>query len=168
MTIILYTRPGCHLCVRAKETLEIAQDRFAFAIVERNIDENPAWKESFGEDIPGGSHRWQKSVSSRRPRKAPARILGSGCRALTLRHTATLSPTESPTESPTGLPTGSPVFDSGRHSTPRPTLEVWRFGTNHFLGEEICSNHFDLLILDVQSHDAPRMIHRQDPTPNRR
>ncbi len=52
MTIILYTRPGCHLCVRAKETLEIAQDRFAFAIVERNIDENPAWKESFGEDIP--------------------------------------------------------------------------------------------------------------------
>jgi glutaredoxin len=50
--VILYSRPGCHLCHEAKEIILSVQrpDRFSFE--EVNIDLDDALKESYGLEIP--------------------------------------------------------------------------------------------------------------------
>lgn len=46
--LILYSRPGCHLCEIAKERLE----RAGIAFVEQSIDGNPKLEDAYGWDIP--------------------------------------------------------------------------------------------------------------------
>jgi hypothetical protein len=56
--LILYGRPGCHLCedARAATTLLLeARARAGLAaptLVERNIDTNPDWQRAYFETIP--------------------------------------------------------------------------------------------------------------------
>jgi len=56
--LILYGRPGCHLCDETRELvteLLDARDRaglMAPPLVERNIDADPVWQRAFLETIP--------------------------------------------------------------------------------------------------------------------
>jgi glutaredoxin len=50
--VILYTRPGCHLCDEAKAVINEARTDAEFALEEVNIDEDPALSELYKYDIP--------------------------------------------------------------------------------------------------------------------
>jgi glutaredoxin len=49
--LALYTRPGCHLCDVAKDTL-MHHRRHLPELEEVNIESDPALKERFGTEIP--------------------------------------------------------------------------------------------------------------------
>ena len=57
-TIVLYTKPGCHLCDETRQLLQAllaertAAGRFAPFIEERNILDNEAWEQANAFDIP--------------------------------------------------------------------------------------------------------------------
>jgi glutaredoxin len=54
----LYVRPGCHLCVEARSTIDafLAERRALGAdsptVVERDISTDPAWEQAFFAEIP--------------------------------------------------------------------------------------------------------------------
>jgi glutaredoxin len=50
--IILYTRPGCHLCEEARASMLAANCGDQYTLEEVNIDTDPALKESYGWEIP--------------------------------------------------------------------------------------------------------------------
>ncbi len=50
--VILYTRPGCHLCEEAKEEMRAARCEDDYTLEEVNIDDDPALKERYGWEIP--------------------------------------------------------------------------------------------------------------------
>ena len=70
--LILYARPGCHLCEEAREAVQAALEERAArglpnpALVERNIETNDAWHRAYLERIPVvelGSQRLELYVS---------------------------------------------------------------------------------------------------------
>ena len=50
--LILYTRPGCHLCEEMKEKLSRALQRVAFEVQEIDVDQDPELRKRYGESIP--------------------------------------------------------------------------------------------------------------------
>ncbi len=50
--IILYTRPGCHLCEEAKQEILAANCADEYALEEVNIESDPALIELYGWEIP--------------------------------------------------------------------------------------------------------------------
>lgn len=54
LTLVLYTRPDCHLCDDAKEALSLLQRRARFEVDECNVDEDPALAERYGDEVPVG------------------------------------------------------------------------------------------------------------------
>ncbi|MCC6166460.1 MAG: glutaredoxin family protein [Caldilineaceae bacterium] len=52
MQLILYTKPGCHLCDLLKADLTGLQREIPFTVVERNIEADPADYERFRYLIP--------------------------------------------------------------------------------------------------------------------
>lgn len=52
LPLVLYTRPGCHLCEEMKAEIARVQTSRAFALREVNIDGDPALVERFGLSIP--------------------------------------------------------------------------------------------------------------------
>ncbi|HKC66060.1 MAG TPA: glutaredoxin family protein [Pyrinomonadaceae bacterium] len=50
--IVLYTRPGCHLCEEAKEEMRAANCADDYILEEVNIDDDPTLKEQYGWEIP--------------------------------------------------------------------------------------------------------------------
>lgn len=50
--VILYTRPGCHLCEEVKRELLAAGCAGEYTLEEVNIDTDPALKERYGLEIP--------------------------------------------------------------------------------------------------------------------
>jgi glutaredoxin len=48
----IYSRPGCHLCDEAKAVIERVRRRYAFALREINIENDPALEREYGEQIP--------------------------------------------------------------------------------------------------------------------
>ena len=50
--VVLYTRPGCHLCDDARAMLERARATIPFVLQERNIDEDDALLRRHLERIP--------------------------------------------------------------------------------------------------------------------
>jgi len=50
--VVLYTRPGCHLCDDARAMLERARATIPFVLQERNIDEDGALLRRHLERIP--------------------------------------------------------------------------------------------------------------------
>ncbi len=52
MTVILYSRPGCHLCEEAAVLLHQAGRRLALHIETINIDSDPELSARYGERIP--------------------------------------------------------------------------------------------------------------------
>ena len=51
-TVILYTRPGCHLCEEAKASIRAAGCDDEFILEEISIDSDPQLRERYGEHIP--------------------------------------------------------------------------------------------------------------------
>jgi glutaredoxin len=50
--ITVYSRPDCHLCVKAMTTLRALQGELGFSLSERDIDENEALQRAYFERIP--------------------------------------------------------------------------------------------------------------------
>jgi glutaredoxin len=50
--VVIYSRPGCHLCEEAKAVIRAAECDDEFILDEVNIDEDPAARASFQFDIP--------------------------------------------------------------------------------------------------------------------
>lgn len=50
--VVFYTRKKCHLCEDAKQILDLLQDDYLFEIVERDIESNDEWIETYGLMIP--------------------------------------------------------------------------------------------------------------------
>jgi glutaredoxin len=50
--VVLYTRPGCHLCEEAKQELRSANCADEYVLEEINIDDDPALLERYRYEIP--------------------------------------------------------------------------------------------------------------------
>jgi glutaredoxin len=50
--VILYTRPGCHLCEEAKRQMDAADCADSYDLKEINIESDPELLKSYGWDIP--------------------------------------------------------------------------------------------------------------------
>ena len=50
--VILYTRPGCHLCEEAKAEMLAADCAESYRLEEINIDADATLKERYGSEIP--------------------------------------------------------------------------------------------------------------------
>ena len=50
--MIIYTRPGCHLCEEAKAAINSSGCDREFVLEEVNIDDDPLLRERYGYDIP--------------------------------------------------------------------------------------------------------------------
>ena len=76
--VILYTRPGCHLCDEAKETINLARSEADFTVEEVNIDEDPKLAELYGYDIPvifiNGVKAFKHTVPAREFRRKLRRL----------------------------------------------------------------------------------------------
>ena len=82
--LILYARPGCHLCEEAREAVQAALEERAARglpnprLVERNIETNDEWHRAFLERIPVielGSQRLELYVSVAKLRRMLADAL---------------------------------------------------------------------------------------------
>ncbi len=51
-TVILYSKPGCHLCEEALDALLQVRSRRPFELVEMNIQDDPALFAVYAEEIP--------------------------------------------------------------------------------------------------------------------
>jgi glutaredoxin len=52
VTVVLYTRAGCHLCDDAKSLLAKYQSRYALQISEVDIDQDPTLQARYGDCVP--------------------------------------------------------------------------------------------------------------------
>lgn len=52
VTVTLYTRQGCHLCNDAKQAIEEARTRCVFDFEVTDIDENPALRALYNDEVP--------------------------------------------------------------------------------------------------------------------
>eukprot|EP00898_Chlorokybus_atmophyticus_P000463 jgi/Chlat1/1417/Chrsp12S01988 len=54
LSLVLYSKPGCHLCEGLEEKLQAVQQtgQLNFTMHERNITTNPKWFEAYKYDIP--------------------------------------------------------------------------------------------------------------------
>lgn len=50
--VTLYSRPGCHLCEQARAVVEQVCAELDEEYVEVSIDDDPALRDRFGEEIP--------------------------------------------------------------------------------------------------------------------
>jgi len=50
--LVLYSKPNCPLCDEAKEVLHQVQKELPFRLIERNIEDDPAWWDAYHLMIP--------------------------------------------------------------------------------------------------------------------
>ena len=50
--VLLYTRANCHLCAEAKQQLQALQIKSPFRLQEVDIDQDPALRERYNEEVP--------------------------------------------------------------------------------------------------------------------
>jgi glutaredoxin len=53
--VVLYGRPGCHLCDEAREILERVRAQIPFTLLERDIEQDDALHAAYLERIPVGT-----------------------------------------------------------------------------------------------------------------
>ena len=67
--VIIFSRPGCHLCEEAKAAIRAARCDDKFALEEINIDLDPDLRNRYGEVIPlvliNGTKAFKHRVDSR-------------------------------------------------------------------------------------------------------
>jgi len=75
--VIIYSRPGCHLCEEAKEAMRAARCEGEYTLEEVNIENDPELLELYKHDIPvitfNGREEFRHRVASEQFRR---RILG--------------------------------------------------------------------------------------------
>ena len=54
LLLLLYSRPDCHLCDVAKETLAPLVERYPLRIEERNVELDLRWERDYGTQLPVG------------------------------------------------------------------------------------------------------------------
>ena len=83
--LILYARPGCHLCAEARATIEaVLAERRAIGLepatlIDRDISTNPAWERAWFAEIPVvelGERRLTMATSPLRLRRFLDEALG--------------------------------------------------------------------------------------------
>lgn len=52
ITITIYSKPGCHLCDRAKEVIDRCRQHVDFALEIVDISQNPELLQRYHDDIP--------------------------------------------------------------------------------------------------------------------
>jgi glutaredoxin len=52
ISVVIYSRPGCHLCEEAKEAIERADCAGEYTLNEVNIDTDPDLRKRYKNDIP--------------------------------------------------------------------------------------------------------------------
>lgn len=52
VVVVLYTRPGCHLCDDAKSLLQDRQRSWGYHLTETNVDADPELANRYGECVP--------------------------------------------------------------------------------------------------------------------
>lgn len=66
--VVLYTRPGCHLCDEAKREIERAGLRGRYTFEEVNILSDPDLERRYGTDIPvvriNGTHAFKHRLTA--------------------------------------------------------------------------------------------------------
>lgn len=76
--VIIYSRPGCHLCEEAKSAMNEARAERAFTLEEVNIDLDPEMVELYKYDIPvifiNGVKAFKHRVSAREFRRKLRRL----------------------------------------------------------------------------------------------
>ena len=84
--LILYARPGCHLCAEARATIEaVLDERRALglepvALIDRDVSTNPAWERAWFAEIPVvelGERRLTMATSPLRLRRFLDEALGA-------------------------------------------------------------------------------------------
>jgi glutaredoxin len=63
--VVLYTRPGCHLCDEAKREMRSANCADHYVLEEINIDDDPALHERYRYEIPVITINGQKAFKYR-------------------------------------------------------------------------------------------------------
>jgi hypothetical protein len=77
--VILYTRPGCHLCKEMKEEILAADCAEFYTLEEIDIETDPALLQRYRNDIPVLSIDGVETFKHRvRPEEFSARLIGSG------------------------------------------------------------------------------------------
>jgi len=81
--VVLYTRPGCHLCDRAWDQLRKEQARYRFRLSRVNVDADAALAARYGELVPvvtvNGKERFRGGINGvlwRRLLRAEANVRG--------------------------------------------------------------------------------------------
>lgn len=78
--MIIYSRPGCHLCDEAKTSISSAGCDDAFILEEVNIDEDPELRERYQFDVPviliDGIKAFKHRVDPREFKRKLRRIAG--------------------------------------------------------------------------------------------
>lgn len=52
--LVIYSRRECHLCDVAMEAVDALRGRLDFGVEVRDVDEQDAWREAYGEQVPVG------------------------------------------------------------------------------------------------------------------
>ncbi len=82
--VVIYTRPGCHLCDEAKAEIARARCGDLFTLEEINIDSDPDLARRYGYDIPvvtiGGAHAFKHRLTAEDFRRELRRALDTGAR----------------------------------------------------------------------------------------
>jgi hypothetical protein len=85
LELVLYTRPGCHLCAEARTALEAilaerrSQGLAAPVVIERDISTDPAWERAYFAEIPVlevADRRLTLAISPRRLERFLDDVLG--------------------------------------------------------------------------------------------
>jgi len=69
MRIELFGRAGCHLCEEAMAVLQDARRRHEFELVELDVDDDPAWRAAYGDDVPVVVIDGRRAFKHRIPRR---------------------------------------------------------------------------------------------------
>jgi glutaredoxin len=73
--LVLYTRPGCHLCEDLKALCERMGEEFPIELTEVNIDDHPALRTQYDQEIPVLVVDGRKAVKYRTTAPALRRLL---------------------------------------------------------------------------------------------
>jgi hypothetical protein len=52
--LVIYSRERCHLCDVAEEAVAALRRRIDFDLEVRDVDDDPAWRAAYGEQVPVG------------------------------------------------------------------------------------------------------------------
>jgi glutaredoxin len=79
--VVIYTRPGCHLCDEAKAEIGRADCPHLFDLEEIDVDSDPRLARLYGYDIPvvtiDGAHAFKHRLTAADFRRELNRALGS-------------------------------------------------------------------------------------------